>query len=65
MVFGVVISFLCPPRPKTYSWTAAFVLCAPFAVGKAGVGAKQGLNHAKSRIREHGRGGCLSKAKLC
>ena len=28
-----------PPRPKTYSWTAAFVLRASFAVGKAGVGA--------------------------
>ena len=28
-----------PPRPKTYSWTAAFVLHASFAVGKAGVGA--------------------------
>ena len=25
---------------------------------------KQGLNHAKSRIREHGRGGCSSRAKL-
>ena len=37
--FGVVISSLCPPRPKTYSWTAAFVLRASFAVGKAGVGA--------------------------
>ena len=37
--FGVVISFLCPPRPKTYSWTAAFLLRAPFTVGKAGVGA--------------------------
>ena len=28
-----------PPRPKTYSWTAAFVFRASFAVGKAGVGA--------------------------
>ena len=28
-----------PPHPKTYSWTAAFVLRASFAVGKAGVGA--------------------------
>ena len=27
------------PCPKTYSWTAAFVLHASFAVGKAGVGA--------------------------
>ena len=26
-------------RPKTYSWTAAFVLRASFAVSKAGVGA--------------------------
>ena len=49
-----------PPSPKTYSWTAAFVLRVSFAVGKAGVGAykwkrwvlKQGLNHAKSRIRD-------------
>ena len=36
---GVVISFLCPPRPKAYSWTAAFVLRASFAVGEARVGA--------------------------
>ena len=50
-----------PPRPKPYSWTAAFALRASFAVSKAGVGAKQGLNHAESRIREHGRGGCLSR----
>ena len=28
------------PRPKTYSWTAAFVLHASFAVRKAGVGAQ-------------------------
>ena len=28
-----------PPRPNTYSWTAAFVLRASFAVSKAGVGA--------------------------
>ena len=28
-----------PPRPKTYSWTAAFVLRASFAVSKAGGGA--------------------------
>ena len=28
-----------PPRPKTYSWTAAIVLRASFAVSKAGVGA--------------------------
>ena len=28
-----------PPRPKTYSWTAAFVLRASFAVNKAWVGA--------------------------
>ena len=49
-----------PPRPKTDSWTAAFVLRASFAVGKAGAGAykwkrwvlKQGLNYVKSRIRE-------------
>ena len=27
------------PRPKTCSWTAAFVLRASFAVGKAEVGA--------------------------
>ena len=27
------------PRPKTYSWTAAFVLRASFAVSNAGVGA--------------------------
>ena len=27
------------PRPKTYSWTAAFVLSASFAVSKAEVGA--------------------------
>ena len=27
------------PRPKTYSWTAAFVLRASFAVSKAGAGA--------------------------
>ena len=29
-----------PPRPKTYSWTAAFGLRASFAVSKAGVGAQ-------------------------
>ena len=28
-----------PPRPKTYSWTAALGLRASFAVSKAGVGA--------------------------
>ena len=28
------------PRPKTHSWTAAFVLRASFAVSKAGVGPK-------------------------
>ena len=50
-----------PPRPKPYSWTAAFALRVSFAVSKAGVGAKQGLNHAESRIREHGKAG----AKLC
>ena len=50
-----------PPRPKPYSWTAAFALRASFTVGKAGVGAEHGLNHANSRIREHGRGGCLSR----
>ena len=27
------------PRPKTYSWTAAFVLRASFAASKAGAGA--------------------------
>ena len=27
------------PRPKTYSWTAAFVLRTSFAVSKAGVSA--------------------------
>ena len=41
-----------PPRPEPYSWTAAFVLRASFAVSKAGVCAKQELNHAKSRIRD-------------
>ena len=33
------ISFLCPPRPETYSWTAPFVIRASSAVGKAEVGA--------------------------
>ena len=28
-----------PPRPKIYSWTAAFVLHASFSVSKAGIGA--------------------------
>ena len=49
--FGVVISFLCPPRQKTYSWTAAFVNYVKSRSGKQGWVRKQGLNHAKSRIR--------------
>ena len=30
------------PRPKTYSWTAVFVLRAPFAGSKAGMGLRSG-----------------------
>ena len=36
-------------RHMTYSWTAAFVLRASFAIGKAGVGAYR----AKSRLVAH------------
>ena len=35
------------------------------AAGKQRWVLKQGLNHAKSRIREHRRGGRLNRAKSC
>ena len=46
------------PYLKAYSWIAAFVFHAsmrPSPWAKQGWMFKQGLNHAKSRIREHGR----------
>ena len=54
-----------PPRPEPYSWTAAFVLRASFAVSKAGVCAKQELNHAKSRIRDLWRRWVLKQGLNC